>query len=53
MKKCPNGHENYDNAVFCAKFGCIHLFPDPPKKYPQDVAPIYRTYPVGTVYENR
>lgn len=51
MKLCPKcGQPNLPNAVICAAFACIHLFPAEEKKpiYP---ATIGRTYPVGTVHE--
>ena len=41
MKICPQcGTENEKTAVFCARKGCLYFF--------LTVAPIGRTYPVGT-----
>jgi len=47
-KKCPKGHKNPLDAVFCQEFGCTHLFSYNHEHQVQVVAAIHRTYPVGT-----
>jgi hypothetical protein len=48
MKQCPTCKKMVaDSAVICPTFACTHVFID--TLTARDVAPIHRTYPVGTV----